>query len=112
MTPMGLRNKHYSCQTTAGYFALWLIVASIFPSWLVAQGAEQFYSGKTVQMIVSSGPGVATDIAARLVARYLGKHVPGNPVIITRNMPGGSRWSSNCTTCARATASRAPTATM
>jgi len=89
MTPMGLRIKHHSCKTAPGYFALWFIVAAISPTWLVAQGAEQFYSGKTIQMIVSSGPGVATDIAARLVARYLGKHVPGNPVIITRNMPGG-----------------------
>ena len=85
----GIEDQYYSCKTTAGYFALWFIVAAISPTWRVAQGAEQFYSGKTVQMIVSSGPGVATDIAARLVARYLGEHVPGNPVIITRNMPGG-----------------------
>jgi tripartite-type tricarboxylate transporter receptor subunit TctC len=78
-----------NCQSAGACFALSLIVASIFPSSRDAQGAEQFYSGKTIQMIVSSGPGVATDIAARLVARYLGKHVPGNPAIITRNMPGG-----------------------
>jgi len=89
MTPIGLRVKHNSGKTAAGCFALWFIVAVISPTWPVAHGAEQFYSGKTVQMIVSSGPGVATDIAARLVARYLGKHVPGNPVIITRNMSGG-----------------------
>ena len=57
--------------------------------WAQTQSAKSFYEGKTIQIVVSSGPGVATDIAARLVARYLGKHVPGNPVIIARNMPGG-----------------------
>ena len=40
-------------------------------------------------MIVSSGSGVATDTAARLVGRYLGKHMPGDPTIVARNMPGG-----------------------
>ena len=40
-------------------------------------------------MIVSSGSGVATDTAARLVGRYLGKHLPGDPTIVARNMPGG-----------------------
>src|SRR5262247_1792732 len=54
-----------------------------------AHAAEDFYSGKTVQMIVSSGAGVATDTAARLVGRFLGKHLPGNPTIVARNMPGG-----------------------
>ena len=52
-----------------------------------AQPSDSFYSGKTIQFIVSSGPGVTTDIAARLVARYLGKHLPGNPTIVARNPP-------------------------
>jgi tripartite-type tricarboxylate transporter receptor subunit TctC len=89
MTPIGLRVKHNSGKTAAGCFALWFIVAVISPTWPVAHGAEQFYSGKTVQMIVSSGSGVATDTAARLVGRYLGKHMPGDPTIVARNMPGG-----------------------
>jgi tripartite-type tricarboxylate transporter receptor subunit TctC len=55
----------------------------------VAQEAKPFYEGKTIQFLVSSGPGATTDISARLVARYLGKHIPGNPGIIVQNMPGG-----------------------
>ena len=51
--------------------------------------AEGFYEGKTIQFIVSSGPGATTDISARLVARYLGKHIPGKPGIVVQNMPGG-----------------------
>ena len=65
---------------------LWLVNAA--PPAVQAQAVDSFYSGKTIQFIVSSGPGVATDIAARLVARYLAKHVPGNPVVVVRNMPG------------------------
>jgi tripartite-type tricarboxylate transporter receptor subunit TctC len=51
--------------------------------------AEGFYEGKTIQFIVSSGTGATTDISARLVARYLGKHIPGKPGIVVQNMPGG-----------------------
>src|SRR5262245_64905706 len=54
-----------------------------------AQEVKPFYEGKTIQFLVSSGPGATTDISARLVARYLGKHIPGNPAIVVQNMPGG-----------------------
>jgi tripartite-type tricarboxylate transporter receptor subunit TctC len=47
-----------------------------------------YYQGKTVQLIVAFGTGGVTDTSARLVARYLGKHIPGNPNIIVQNMPG------------------------
>jgi tripartite-type tricarboxylate transporter receptor subunit TctC len=53
-----------------------------------AQEAKPFYDGKTIQFVVSSGPGASTDIGARLVARYLGKHISGNPGIVVQNMPG------------------------
>jgi len=68
-------------------FGLFFLTASL--ACFSAHAADDFYTGKTIQMIVSSGPGVATDTAARLVGRYLGKHVPGNPTVIARNMPGG-----------------------
>src|SRR5918992_2138068 len=53
-----------------------------------AQTDQSFFQGKTMQLLVASGPGATTDISARLVARYLGKHVPGNPNIVVQNMPG------------------------
>jgi hypothetical protein len=53
------------------------------------QGNKPFYDGKTIQLLVSSGPGATTDISARLVARYLGKHLPGHPGIVVQNMSGG-----------------------
>jgi len=54
-----------------------------------AQGNRSFYEGKTIQLLVASGPGATTDISARLVGRYLGKHMPGNPGVVVRNMSGG-----------------------
>jgi tripartite-type tricarboxylate transporter receptor subunit TctC len=53
-----------------------------------AQAERPFFEGKTIQLLVASGPGATTDISARLVGRYLGKHIPGNPTIVVQNMPG------------------------
>ena len=49
----------------------------------VGKAAEpcSFYDGKTMHLIVSTSPGGATDIAGRLVARTLGKYIPGQPRI-------------------------------
>src|ERR1044071_6110032 len=51
-----------------------------------AQG--QFYQGKTITVISSSSTGSAYDIYARLVAQFMGKHLPGNPNFIVQNMAG------------------------
>ena len=72
-----------------GLFFAFLMALMGSCSWAAAQEAKPFYEGKTIQFLVSSGPGATTDISARLVARYLGKHIPGNPGIIVQNMPGG-----------------------
>lgn len=66
-----------------------LLLAVALPARAPAQGAKPFYDGKTIQVIISSGAGATTDFTARLVARYLGKHIPGNPNIVAINMPGG-----------------------
>ena len=47
-----------------------------------------FYAGKTVSIVKSSGPGGGYDIYARLIARHLGKHIPGSSNIIVHCMPG------------------------
>ena len=49
---------------------------------------EDFYRGKTITIIIPIGPGGAYDAYARLVSRHLGRHIPGNPTIVARNMPG------------------------
>src|SRR5262245_14723525 len=64
-----------------------LMAALALPS--RAADEDDFYRGKTITIIVPIGPGGAYDAYARLVSRHLGKRLPGNPLIIARNMPGG-----------------------
>ena len=47
-----------------------------------------FYKGKTITMVVASTTGGGYDLWARLAGRYLVKYIPGNPTIVTQNMPG------------------------
>lgn len=47
-----------------------------------------FYRGKSINLIVSSSVGGGHDILARAVAKYLPRHIPGNPQILVRNVPG------------------------
>lgn len=48
---------------------------------------SNFYQGKTIEIVIASGPG-GFDYIGRLVARHLGKHIPGNPNVVAQNMPG------------------------
>ena len=50
----------------------------------------QSFSGKTVTIIVGYKPGGGYDATARLLARYLPKHLPGKPTVIVQNMPGAN----------------------
>src|SRR4051812_5433130 len=53
-----------------------------------AEPIAEFYAGKTISFYVGSEAGSGFDAYARLVARHLGKHIPGNPVIVVLNQPG------------------------
>ncbi|MCC2095849.1 MAG: hypothetical protein KDJ29_03105 [Hyphomicrobiales bacterium] len=55
-----------------------------------AQDAAAFYRGRTVTMIIGANPGGGYDTYARLIARHIGKHIPGNPNVVPSNMPGAS----------------------
>lgn len=56
-----------------------------------ADAVEDFYRGKQVKFIISSATGGDYDQWSRIIARHLGKHIPGNPAIISQNMPGGGQ---------------------
>ena len=58
--------------------------------------AQSFFAGKTVRIVVGLAPGGGFDTYARLLARHLGRHIPGNPAIIVENMTGaGGLISAN-----------------
>jgi tripartite-type tricarboxylate transporter receptor subunit TctC len=48
-----------------------------------------FYGGKTITVVVGSAPGGLYDLWGRLLARTMGKYIPGNPNMLVQNMPGG-----------------------
>ena len=53
-----------------------------------ADPIADFYSGKTVQVLIGFSPGGGYDIYGRTLARYMGRHIPGNPKLVPQNMPG------------------------
>jgi tripartite-type tricarboxylate transporter receptor subunit TctC len=53
-----------------------------------AQDVASFYGGRTVTVVVGSSTGGGIDGYGRLIARHLGKHIPGNPKVIVQNLPG------------------------
>jgi len=53
-----------------------------------AQSVESFYRGRAVTLMVGTAPGGINDISARLVARHLGRFIPGNPTLVVQTMPG------------------------
>lgn len=50
---------------------------------------NDFYKGKTISIVTSTGAGGTYDTMARLFARHMGRHIPGAPGFVVRNMPGG-----------------------
>jgi tripartite-type tricarboxylate transporter receptor subunit TctC len=53
-----------------------------------ADSTADFYKGKTLSMVVGSSTGGGYDTMTRAIARFIGRHVPGNPTVVVRNMPG------------------------
>ena len=67
----------------------WAATALPVPAAAQTDQDSDFYRGKTITIIVPIGPGGAYDAYARILGRHLGRHIPGTPAIIARNMPGG-----------------------
>jgi tripartite-type tricarboxylate transporter receptor subunit TctC len=50
--------------------------------------AADYYAGKSIDLLIGAPPGGGYDIYARAVARHYGRHIPGQPTIVSKNMPG------------------------
>ena len=67
------------------------IMLAVLVSWLVMPSsicADDFYKGKTVRVIVGGSAGGGFDTYSRVMARHMGKHIPGNPALLVENMTG------------------------
>jgi len=79
----------------SGAAALLVAIAAIAAgSSALAQTVEQFYRDRSISMIVGFGPGGGYDAYTRVLARHIGRHIPGGPRIIVQNMPGGASLKS------------------
>jgi len=68
---------------------LFLPILPVIVSPVAAQG-DSFYKGKQIRIIVGLSSGGGYDRAARMLARHIGKYIPGNPEVLVQNMPGAS----------------------
>src|ERR1700752_1344697 len=61
-----------------------------------AANVADFYRGKHITLVIGYGPGGGYDLYTRMLGRFIGAHIPGNPTIVPQNMPGaGSRSAAN-----------------
>jgi tripartite-type tricarboxylate transporter receptor subunit TctC len=85
-------DRSQTLRKAIGGFAALLVLAGIAG----AAGVEDFYKGRNVTLIIGYSVGGGYDAYARLLARYIGKHIPGSPSIIPEQMTGaGSLRSAN-----------------
>jgi tripartite-type tricarboxylate transporter receptor subunit TctC len=68
--------------------SLLLGLACLFVATIRPAAAEDFYKGKTITLMVGSAEGGGYDQYARLLARHMGKYIPGGPAIVVKNQPG------------------------
>jgi len=64
------------------------VLALVFVASVNASAQAPFYQDKTIRIVAGYGAGSVDDAWTRLIARYLAKHIPGNPNLIVQNMPG------------------------
>ena len=69
-----------------------VLCAAILAAEASAQTPEQFYAGKTIDFVIGYPPGGSNDTFGRLLARHLGKHIPGKPAIVPKNQPGAGSF--------------------
>ena len=69
---------------TTGLFVVAISAASA----ATPAAAADYYAGKTIELVVGGDAGGGYDIYARTLARHLTRHIPGNPTIVVKNMPG------------------------
>jgi tripartite-type tricarboxylate transporter receptor subunit TctC len=86
-----------SCRTSGiGLLVLVAMLVMLVPSQGRAEDIAAFYAGKTITFVSGSAPGASYDVGSRLVARNIGRHIPGKPTVVVQNMPGaGSKAAAN-----------------
>src|SRR5262245_1904506 len=85
------------CRRRKRTMAIWIsrqvaaaaLLATLSVSTALAQSPAHFHRGKSIELYINVSVGGGYDLYARMVARHLCKHMPGNPTILPKNMEGG-----------------------
>ena len=80
---MGQTSKHIRHIPISSFCAALALAASA-----ISAAAQEFYAGKTIDLVIGADVGGGYDIYGRTIGRYLGKYIPGNPNVVPKNMPG------------------------
>src|SRR4051794_13276847 len=75
-------------QRACAGIAVAVVGVAAFASPGAGQGVADFYKGRTITLLMGTGPGGSYDLYGRTIADHLGKHIPGHPSIIVEHMPG------------------------
>lgn len=71
-----------------------LVGLAFFQAMGLAQGATDtsgfYYKGKSIELLIGAASGGAYDLPGRVVAHHIGRHIPGNPSVVVKNMQGGN----------------------
>ena len=88
---MGLTDRSLAARALARRLAcaLLALIALASPA-RAADAVASFYAGKEIRLVVATPPGGPYDNHARLLARHLARHIPGNPAILVENMSGAT----------------------
>jgi len=65
-------------------------MAGVVLTLVVPARADNFYKGKIINLVIATATGGGYDTYARLIARHIGRHIPGQPAIVPQNMPGAA----------------------
>jgi tripartite-type tricarboxylate transporter receptor subunit TctC len=65
-----------------------IAVLALLPRVASGQSVADFYKGRNVDIYIGYSAGGAYDIYARLISRHIGRHIPGNPTVVAKNMEG------------------------
>jgi len=57
-----------------------------------AQTPEEFYKGKSLDMVIGYPPGGSNDVWGRILSRHIGRHIPGKPNVVPKNLPGAGSF--------------------
>ena len=88
-------NMNAALRIRALVSSLVLLLASACAELAIGANAPVSFQGKTLTILITSSPGGGTDTAGRLISQFLPKYLPGNPITLVQNMPGGGGITAN-----------------